>query len=296
MRMIGYIPSKLNASTFSDFLYVEGITNEVEQEKEGWAVWIHSEDELEKARALLNGYLANPADPKYRQQARQADELREREIEEQEEAARKTFDRSRTLESSVTHVAPVTFSLIGASILITILNSYGIGSTWLHALYFSEYRWGAPEILNGQIWRLFTPIFFHASLLSPLGFTHLLFDALWLYWLGTILESRRSTPWFLLFIAVIAAASNFGQYLWAGPLFGGLSGVVYGLLGYIWINGKFDPNAHMVISPQVLTMMLIWYFLCLFDLIPGMKVANAAHTVGLLGGMAWGFLSSLNSR
>src|SRR3989440_6173131 len=79
MRMIGHLPNENSAATFSDFLYVEGINNLVEAEKEGWAVWIHSEDQLEKARELLRTYLGNPRDPKYEKNSKQAAELKERE-------------------------------------------------------------------------------------------------------------------------------------------------------------------------------------------------------------------------
>jgi membrane associated rhomboid family serine protease len=40
--------------------------------------------------------------------------------------------------------------------------------------------------------------------------------------------------------------------------------------------------------------MLIWYAACLVGLSP--RVANTVHTVGLLTGMAWGYLSSLRYR
>src|SRR6266511_3501207 len=53
MRLIGHLPSETSATTFSDYLYVQGITNEVEAEKEGWAIWIHSEDECSQAKEML---------------------------------------------------------------------------------------------------------------------------------------------------------------------------------------------------------------------------------------------------
>ena len=30
----------------------------------------------------------------------------------------------------------------------------------------------------------------------------------------------------------------------SGPLFLGISGVVFGMLGYIWMQGRFDPRGH----------------------------------------------------
>src|SRR5258708_27921889 len=74
MRMVGHLPDEVSAATFSDFLSVRGISNLVETEKEGWAVWIHSEDELVKAGKLLAGFLANPTDPQYQPHTRRARE------------------------------------------------------------------------------------------------------------------------------------------------------------------------------------------------------------------------------
>ncbi len=295
MRMIGHIPNKSNAVTFSDFLYVQGITNQVEQEKEGWAVWIHSEDELDKAKNMLIHFLANPADPQYRSQARQATEVKEREEEEQEEAAQRYFDRERTFRTGLVFgLGPITFVLVLVSVVVTVLRSFAPDQSWLGNLWFSEYKAGAPEILHGQIWRLITPIFVHADFRQGAGIMHLVFNVLCIFSLGGVLESRRGSGWFLSFVLLVAALSNTGEYLVSDHLFGGLSGVVYGFLGYIWIKGKFDPNSDLALPQQTVVMMLAWYFLCLVHISP--NVANMVHTVGLLTGMAWGYLSSIKSR
>jgi GlpG protein len=277
---------------------VQGIANQLEQEKDGWAVWIHSEDELERAKDMLKGFLANPVDPKYREQAKKVEQVKKREEEEQEEAAAKYFDRERTFRTGLIYgMGAVTLLCILLSIAFTLCDTFGYGREWLNETFrFSMYRTGAPEIRNGELWRLITPIFFHARLteLGGLGVLHLFFNVLWMYSLGTVLERARGSWWLLLFVVVSAALSNTGQYLMSGPGFGGLSGVIYGLLGYIWIKGKFDPNSDLALPSQIVTMMIAWYFLCLFGFMG--NIANTAHTVGALTGMAWGYLSSLQSR
>jgi GlpG protein len=97
---------------------------------------------------------------------------------------------------------------------------------------------------------------------------------------------------------VIAGLSNLGQMYMSGPGFGGMSGVVYGLLGYIWIRGKFDPASGLYLHSSTVIMMLIWFFICFApNAIPGMpRIANTAHAVGLVSGMVWGYLSSLKYR
>ncbi len=286
MRLIGHLPSETSAATFSDFLYVQGITNSVESEKEGWAVWIHSEDELAKARDLLRVYVGNPQDPQFHRQARQARELKQQEVQEEVAAEQRVFGREQVFRSVLPFAAgPLTLVLIAASTLVTVVYSFGWNKELIQALFISP-----AEILKGQVWRLITPIFLHQSLLKDLGFLHLLFNMLWLFDLGSMIEARQSTRRLAVLVVVIAALSNLGQYYVSGPSFGGMSGVVYGLLGYIWMKGKFDPASGLFLHQQTVTMMLIWFFACLFHLIP--NVANTAHAVGLGVGMAWGFLSS----
>ena len=93
---------------------------------------------------------------------------------------------------------------------------------------------------------------------------------------------------------MIAAGSNVAQFYHHGPVFGGMSGVVYGLLGYVWLRGKFDPASGLFVHSSTVTMMLIWLVACYVGLLG--NIANTAHLVGLLMGAAWGYLSSLRYR
>src|SRR5262249_46234350 len=127
-------------------------------------------------------------------------------------------------------------------------------------------------------------------------FLHILFNMLWLRDLGSMIEGRQSSLHLLLLVLIIGACSNLGQcYIgMKGPDFGGMSGVVYGLLGYIWIRGKFDPGSGLYLHPTTVWMMVIWFIACFTPFIP--NIANSAHAVGLGMGMAWGYLSSLRYR
>jgi GlpG protein len=89
-------------------------------------------------------------------------------------------------------------------------------------------------------------------------------------------------------VVVIAVTSNLAQYVVSGPAFGGMSGVVYGLLGYVWIRGRFDPRCGMVLHPTTVMMMMIWLGLGFTGAIP--RMANTVHASGLIVGMLWGFL------
>lgn len=140
-----------------------------------------------------------------------------------------------------------------------------------------------PEIRQGQVWRLITPMFLHFGLL------HLIFNIIWLRDLGGFMQHRFGALYLLVFILTVAAISNLVQYATSGrPNFGGLSGVNYGLLGFLWMRGKFDRGGFWQLNPQIVQWMIAWFVLCFF--LP--NIANGAHAAGLLFGMASGFLTA----
>src|SRR6185503_11004730 len=145
MRIIGHLQNKATASVFSDYLYVNGISNVIETDKDGYAIWIHSEDELEKARDLLNAFLRNPNDPQYAQHTRQAQELKQREEKEERAAEKRHFDSDRIFRTSRFGTGPVTWLLIVASVGVTLAVTFGYQAQVYIILGFSTRMSGAPE-------------------------------------------------------------------------------------------------------------------------------------------------------
>ena len=173
-------------------------------------------------------------------------------------------------------------------IISVILGMMFIG--YLTGTYISS----LPQIfvfggLDGSgYWRLVTPIFLH------FGIIHFVFNALWLALLGAKVERYAGHMQCLILILCIAVFSNVGQYLWSGSVrFGGMSGVIYGLLGYLWVHHWLAPNYHLFLPKELVGFMLLWLVICMsgvLDYALGISVANAAHFVGLLTGMFLGFV------
>lgn len=95
---------------------------------------------------------------------------------------------------------------------------------------------------------------------------------------------------YILLILTTSLTSNFAQYLVSGPLFGGMSGVLYGLFGYIWIRGWREPDVPYKQPKIFIIITLVGLGLCWTGLLG--NIANTAHIVGLLTGMIWAYFAT----
>lgn len=145
-----------------------------------------------------------------------------------------------------------------------------------------------PELLGRlEIWRWFTPVFLHFSVL------HLAFNAAITVELGRRLEGGLGSGGMLVVVMVLAGASNLIQYAFgAGPLFGGLSGVAYGFLGFVLTMHRLRPDEPVWWLPKGLSISLLIFLVVFTTGVTeafGLHVANAAHW----GGFGTGILLAL---
>jgi GlpG protein len=103
--------------------------------------------------------------------------------------------------------------------------------------------------------------------------------------LGSIFEVKFSKSYYIKFILISGIFSNLLQYYFLGPSFGGMSGVIYGMLGFLWINKKLNQEFEFSLPKHDIILMIGWFFLCLFGIFP--NVANFAHAGGLIVGIWW---------
>jgi GlpG protein len=182
---------------------------------------------------------------------------------------------------------PLTFVLVCACAAVAALSNLGENQEAIRGLFISYIMPASGwfiEIRSGELWRLFTPMLVH------FGWAHIIFNMLWLFRLGSVIESLNGAGRFALLTLAIAAVSNVAQYLYAGPGFGGMSGVNYGLFGYIWLRGKYDPSSGLYLTPQDKMLMLAWFVICFTGAVG--PIANTAHAAGLVAGVVWGRVSA----
>jgi len=199
--------------------------------------------------------------------------------------------------------SPVTALMLVSTFIVFAVTLAGENFAAIRWLSFVDFRIDGERIYltylsatfdSGQWWRLITPMLIH------FGWLHLAMNSLWYWELGRRIEFRQGAIGLLGLSLLFGLASNFAQYWWAGPsLFGGLSGVLYGLLGHCWIYQRLAPNAAYRLPPGVLVMMLAWLAICMtgiFELLQFGAIANAAHVGGLLTGCLTGLLGGMLAR
>jgi len=188
---------------------------------------------------------------------------------------------------------PFTLGVLAITFLVALWTGEGSNIEAIVLLSFTpvdSLGYLAPEPDLQQWWRLVTPIFLH------FGIMHLAFNTLWYWELGRRIELRSGSLWLFGLTLLFALVSNIAQWLVSGStaLFGGLSGVLYGLLGYCWLYQLLFPNIHFDLPKGVVIMMLAWLVLCLSGVVTMLgfgAIANAAHVGGLVIGCICGAIA-----
>ncbi len=293
MRLLTTLPDQADAKTLGDALYADGVMTTIKETRDSaFAVWVHDEDQMEQARAFLNGFdpnstqvsdMARKARADRHQEAKADEKLRTR-----TEKIRKQIDAKQNMR-----IGTVTAGFMGICVVVFVLT--GMGDKMDVVRYFTfmplvpvrgGYVFGDVNVIwQSQPWRLFTPMFLH------FGLMHIAFNLWWLKDLGTALERVFSARYLLIFVLATAAFSHVLEYAVSGPTkFGGMSGVVYGLFAFIWIRGRLDPSFPYRMPQQLATFMLIWLGLGFTGWVG--PIANWVHTGGLISGAAWAVASS----
>lgn len=171
-----------------------------------------------------------------------------------------------------------TYILLIACVVIYLFSFTNLGASLYDHLFIGRAESGfLYEVARGQIWRLLTPIFLHLS------FLHIVFNMMWFKDLGYLIENNFGKSFLLKFILVSGIVSNLLQYFVSGPQFGGMSGVLYGMLGLIWVHKKINTDFEYPLPKFDISMMIGWFFLCLTGALG--PIANTAHGAGLVVGI-----------
>ena len=211
------------AQAFIDYMASRHIEIQMMPEGQGqFALWLTDSQHKIEAEAELKHFLANPSDSKYSAASWNVADTRKSQFH---------YSSPSIMSMVKAKAGPVTLLIMAVCVVIYILQMIGFGRGVFASLHFPAF-----EGQQWQLWRWLSHALLHFSA------THIIFNLLWWWQLGGDIERRLGSGKLLQIFVVSAALSGAGQFYVEGANFGGLSGVVYALLGYLWILGYRRPH------------------------------------------------------
>ena len=158
-----------------------------------------------------------------------------------------------------------------------------LGLAWVQELadqLLFQGRWNLPMGPGFPLWHVVTAPFSHA------GLGHLISNSVVFLPLSWLVLSRGNRDYFAVWCGVFVVAIPIA-IVWPRASHG-LSGVVYGLLGYLLAIGWLEKR----VIPILLGLITLWmYGSALVALIPGISPAGVSW-IGHAGGLAGGLLAA----
>ncbi|PMH45431.1 rhomboid family intramembrane serine protease GlpG [Vibrio sp. 10N.286.49.B3] len=262
------------AQAFIDYLASRKIEVKMMPEGEGqFALWLVNAEHQVEAEAELQRFLTNPQDGRYQAASWDVAETRKSQFH---------YDMPSMLTMIKAKAGPFTLIIMVACVVIFALQQLGFNRAIFMSLHFP-----AMDGQQWQVWRWISHAVLHFSLM------HIAFNVLWWWQFGGDIEQKLGSKKLIQLFLVSAALSGAGQYWIEGANFGGLSGVVYALMGYGWILGERAPQKGVSVPRPIVGFMLAWLVLGFVQ--PFMAIANTAHLVGLLAGGGLGLFDAHRS-
>ncbi|EJL83003.1 putative membrane protein [Pantoea sp. GM01] len=259
------------AQAFVDYMATRGVKLRIERESH-FVIMLEDESKLEMVENELAQFVRDPNHPRYQAASWHSGNT----------ASGLRYERTHIWANIRQRAGPLTMSIMIACIAVFIVMQIvgdDVALDWL--------AWPADASQYFQVWRWFSHALLHFSLL------HILFNLMWWWYLGGAVEKRLGTGKLFVIMLISALLTGWMQAKFSGVLFGGLSGVVYALMGYCWLRGERDPESGIYLERGLIGFAVVWLVIGFYGAF-GLAIANAAHVTGLLVGLAMAFVDTRN--
>lgn len=271
------INNKRAALALSDYLNQIGVANTCADAHDGSNIYLENSEDIERARTETEQFLRNPNDPKYMEASwikGKINGYRDPRV-----------NTEKYLANAWNRAGAFTRAVSIISLLVFLLMTYVF-----HDSLFQFLRFPVPALGEAnQWWRFLTPAIMHFS------WMHIAFNLLAWWDFGGRIEKLQGPVRLISLFVLIATLSNLFQFELSGPNFGGLSGVLFGLFGYIFVYGKLHPLGGLVMRREFVMVLVVWLafgFTPLAAMVIG-PMANTAHLSGLICGAIFGLVAGL---
>ena len=264
MMRITHFNNPRLAQAFVDYMATRGVMLHIEHQEGRWDILLQDETQAAMVENELQQFVRDPMHPRYHDASWQSGTT----------TSGLHYSGGSLLDNLRQRAGPLTMTLMIACVAVYILMQLlcdRVVMDWL--------AWPAGEGQYFQLWRWFSHALLHFSLL------HILFNLMWWWYLGGAVEKRISSGKLLVITLISALLSGWMQAKFSGVWFGGLSGVVYALMGYAWLRGERDPESGIYLERGLMGFAILWLVIGYFGVF-GLAIANAAHVTGLLVGLA----------
>ena len=286
MQMLVCFNRPQPAHMLMDYLTAQRISSIVREVDGQFCVELEHAADLDTAKSITQHFIDAPNDPRYQAASWDNGSVDKRINEASKQSTQSWLQSPNTLAQL--RLFPLTYLILAINLLIFGLMSVSYETRlWVDSNLFIVPLNELQQ--TAQWWRLLTPDFLHFSVL------HIAFNLLWWWILARPIEQYLGKISLLITFVVISLSANIGQLYVDGPNFGGMSGVVYGLLGFTWWLGWLKPQWGFKVQPQIVGFMLVWLVIGYADVL-FVSMANTAHTLGLVSGcllaLLWSVLGS----
>ena len=261
------------AQAFVDYMATCQVTLTINHNSQHTEIWLNDDEQLPHVQHELEQFLREPLHSRYQAASWQAGKFHS-------ELHYQRFPYLRTILSQAGSLTLSVMILCIAIYLWMQIVGYSAVMLWLAWPQDSNQYW--------QLWRWVSHAFLHFSLL------HILFNLMWWWYLGGQIERQLGTSKLIVLAIVSAVFSGWAQSLISGVNFGGLSGVVYALMGYAWLATERTPERGIILPRGLMVFSVLWLAAGYFDFL-GLSIANAAHISGLVIGLLMGFWDTRRS-
>ncbi len=302
MRLLRDVAEEQLAIALSDALGDHGIESQVQRTDRGFMLWVVDEQDLGDARELITRWIDQGDRPSFDAAAERGRNEREQRARLLERRLRKATLAQRRAQARAKLRPPVlTWGLMILSVAVAILTDLGHKREAVEKLLFASPSSTATSELSlfGQRITLLAlplhePYRFLSHVLVHFDPLELLFQLIMLRELGRVIEGVHGARVFAAFVVLCAVVAGTAQYeLGMSPEFSGMSGVVFGLLGLVWVRGQFDKQARYALTRGTVQFMLVWLAL---GFVNAFKIAKWAPLFGLITGAACALAITLRTR
>lgn len=263
---------------FIRYLSTQGVRHRISEESGKQVLWVATEAEAATVRQAY---------ARWRQEPELLDELNR---------SWETQAGVNPVRSSVANLLfrqiyymPITVSLTVLCLLVAVVSALGNQVGRVDFLFYPLLNASGlfPLLADidslSDVLRTLTPMLLH------FGEIHLVFNLLWLWYFGKQLEPVQPRTLYLMLIVLLAFISNTAQYLVLEyNNFGGMSGVVYGLVAYTWVIHNLMPRSRLMINNSMFAVFVA--AMILMEVFASSLIATAAHVGGLLAGLVLGVI------